>query len=188
MMAHRDIMLLCRPEVRSLPVYNSGASIASVRAKYSPDRITKLASNENPYGASPDALQALRESVAQMALYPDPGCTALCEEIAQRNPFLEAGESPEDAAVRELREETGYRARRVERLWSAYSAPGFCEELLHFCVVHGYEIGEPEPDDDEEIELGIFTLDDLWRKIRDDELPDAKTQVAVLWALSERKS
>src|ERR1700686_4854090 len=84
MMAHGDIMLLCRPEVRSLPVYNSGASIASGRAKYSPDRITKLASNENPYGASPDALQALRESVAQMALYPDPGCTALCEEIAQR--------------------------------------------------------------------------------------------------------
>ncbi len=101
---------------------------------------------------------------------------------------MDAGESPEDAAVRELREETGYRARRVERLWSAYTAPGFCEELLHFCVVHGYEIGEPEPDDDEEIELGIFSLEDLWRKIRDDELPDAKTQVAVLWALREHKS
>jgi hypothetical protein len=54
--------------------------------------------------------------------------------------------------------------------------------------VHGYEIGEPEPDDDEDIELGIFSLEDLWRKIRDDELPDAKTQVAVLWAMSERKS
>jgi ADP-ribose pyrophosphatase len=101
---------------------------------------------------------------------------------------MDPGESPEDAAVRELREETGYRARRIERLWSAYTAPGFCEELLHFCVVHGYEIGEPEPDDDEEIELGIFSLEDLWRKIRDDELPDAKTQVAVLWAMSERKS
>lgn len=101
---------------------------------------------------------------------------------------MDAGESPEDAAVRELREETGYRARRVERLWSAYTAPGFCEELLHFCVVHGYEIGEPDPDDDEDIELGIFSLEDLSRKIRDDELPDAKTQVAVLWAMSERKS
>ena len=101
---------------------------------------------------------------------------------------MNPGETPEDAAVRELREETGYRAHRVERLWSAYTAPGFCEELLHFCVVHGYDIGEAEPDDNEEIELGVFALDDLWRKVRADELPDAKTQVAVLWALSERRS
>jgi ADP-ribose pyrophosphatase len=99
---------------------------------------------------------------------------------------LNPGESPEDGAARELREETGYRARRVERLWSAYTAPGFCEELLHFCVVDDYEIGEAEPDDNEEIELGIFALDTLWQKIRADELPDAKTQVAVLWALSGR--
>jgi len=101
---------------------------------------------------------------------------------------MNPGESPQEAAVRELREETGYRAQRVERLWSAFSAPGFCEELLHFCVVHGYEVGEPQPDEDEEIEVGIFSLDELARKIRADELPDAKTQVSVLWALSERRS
>ncbi|WP_317995423.1 NUDIX hydrolase [Vulcanimicrobium alpinum] len=99
---------------------------------------------------------------------------------------MDPGETPEEAAIRELREETGYRARRVERLWSAFSAPGFCEELLHFCLVDGYEIGDAEPDEHEEIEIGIFALDDLWRKIRADELPDAKSQVAVLWALSGR--
>ncbi len=77
---------------------------------------------------------------------------------------MNPGESPEDAAARELREETGYRAQRVERLWSAYTAPGFCEELLHFCVVDGYEIGEPQPDENEEIELGIFGLETLWRE------------------------
>ena len=96
------------------------------------------------------------------------------------------GESPEDAASRELREETGYVAKRVERLWSAFTAPGFCEELLHFCVVDGYEIGPSQPDENEQIELGVFSLEELWRKIRSDELPDAKTQVAVLWALSGR--
>ena len=100
---------------------------------------------------------------------------------------IDDGESPEDAAARELREETGYVAHRVERLWSAFSAPGFCDELLHFCVVHGYDIGERIGYDEgeESMEIGIFALDDLERKVRADELPDSKTQIAVLWARSE---
>jgi ADP-ribose pyrophosphatase len=101
---------------------------------------------------------------------------------------MDPGESPEEAAARELREETGYVAHRVERLWSAFTAPGFCTELLHLCVVDGYDIGERQGFDEgeEEMELGIFSLDELWRKIRANELPDAKTQIAVLWARSER--
>lgn len=102
---------------------------------------------------------------------------------------LDPGESPEEAAVRELREETGYVAHRVERLWSAFSAPGFCDELLHFCVVDGYDVGERSGFDEGEadMELGIFAIEELWRKIRADELPDSKTQIAVLWALSGLK-
>jgi ADP-ribose pyrophosphatase len=100
---------------------------------------------------------------------------------------MNRGESPEEAARRELREETGYRAARVGRLWSAYSAPGFCDELLHFCVVDGFEIGESQPDTDEHIVPGVFALDALWKMIQDDQLPDAKTQVAVLWALGQHR-
>jgi ADP-ribose pyrophosphatase len=100
---------------------------------------------------------------------------------------MDPGETPEAAAARELREETGYRARSVRRLWSGYSAPGFCDELLHFCLVEDFEIGEPEFDEGEEdMECAIFPLEELWRKIRADELRDVKTQVAVLWALSGR--
>ena len=99
---------------------------------------------------------------------------------------IDPGETPEQAAVRELREETGFRARSVQRLWSAYSAPGFCNELLHFFHTDSWDIGEPEPDAEEEIEVATFPLKRVMEMIERDELRDAKTQVAVLWALRQR--
>jgi ADP-ribose pyrophosphatase len=98
---------------------------------------------------------------------------------------IDPGETPEEAAVRELREETGYRARTMRRLWSAYSAPGFCNELLHFFHTDSYDAGEPEPDAEEEIEIATFPLERVREMIERDELRDAKTQVAVLWALRQ---
>jgi len=98
---------------------------------------------------------------------------------------IDAGETAEHAAIRELREETGFRARSVRRIWSAYSAPGFCNELLHFFHTDAYDIGEPEPDAEEEIEVATFPLKRVLEMIERDELRDAKTQVAVLWALRQ---
>ena len=96
---------------------------------------------------------------------------------------IDPGETPEEAAIRELREETGYRARSIHRLWAAYSAPGFCNELLHFYHTDSYEIGEPEPDAEEEIEIATFPVKRVMEMIERDELRDAKTQIAVQWAL-----
>jgi ADP-ribose pyrophosphatase len=97
---------------------------------------------------------------------------------------IDPGEMPHDAALRELREETGFRARSLRRLWSAYSAPGFCSELLHFFETDDYEIGEAQNVDEEDIEIATFSLAQLREMIERDELPDAKTQIAVLWALT----
>jgi ADP-ribose pyrophosphatase len=101
---------------------------------------------------------------------------------------MDPGESPEDAARRELREETGFRAKSIRRLWSAYSAPGFCSELLHFFVTDEWDTGETDFDPGEDITIATFPVSRLREMIERDELPDAKTQISVLWALTARST
>jgi ADP-ribose pyrophosphatase len=101
---------------------------------------------------------------------------------------IDPGETPQDAALRELREETGFRARSIRRLWSAYSAPGFCSELLHFFVTDDWELGATDFDAGEDITIATFPIERLREMIERDELPDAKTQISVLWALSARST
>lgn len=67
---------------------------------------------------------------------------------------LEHGEDPRRAALRELEEETGYRARALEPLGSFYPAPGFCSEELHLFLARDLEWAGPERaahDADEEL-------------------------------------
>jgi ADP-ribose pyrophosphatase len=97
---------------------------------------------------------------------------------------LDPGEGPDACAARELREETGYTAKRMRRLWAAYSAPGFCTELLHFYAAEDLTPGEREPDTGEEdMVVKTFALDEAWAMVERDELRDAKTQIALAWAM-----
>ena len=98
---------------------------------------------------------------------------------------LEAGEDPQECATRELVEETGYRAQRLRKLWTFYTAPGFCTELLHLFVAEGLRAGTASPEESEQIEVRTFELDEAWHLVTRDELPDAKTQIALAWARSE---
>ena len=96
---------------------------------------------------------------------------------------IDPGEGPDACAARELREETGYRAERIRKLWSAYSAPGFCTELLHFYAAEDLTLGEREPDaGEEDMVVKTFALDEAWAMVERDELRDAKTQIAIAWA------
>jgi len=99
---------------------------------------------------------------------------------------IDGTEKPLDAAVRELREETGHRATDMRSLFSAYSAPGFCDELLHFFVCSAWTEGETDFDEGEDITMKTFTLDTVWSMIERGDVRDAKTTIAVLWALRER--
>ena len=73
-----------RPEIRSLPAYNSGLSAEYVRARYGVAQVAKLGSNENPWGTSPRVLEAVAAAVPDIALYPDPGSDDLRAALAAR--------------------------------------------------------------------------------------------------------
>lgn len=95
---------------------------------------------------------------------------------------LERGEDPHAAAIRELREETGYRCASMRKLWTFYTAPGFCGELLHLYVAEGLTPGTPQPEEDESLEVRTFALEEAWSMVLRGEIPDAKTQIALAWA------
>ena len=75
---------LARPEVPPLPAYNAGLNPEAVRRRYGVQHVARLASNENPHGASPAVARALSALATEVAFYPDAGCTALREDIGAR--------------------------------------------------------------------------------------------------------
>ncbi len=86
MNASATLHALARPEVPPLPAYNAGLSSDAVRARYRvAGDIARLASNENPFGASPAVARALAALASQVGRYPDANCTALREAIAARS-------------------------------------------------------------------------------------------------------
>jgi ADP-ribose pyrophosphatase len=92
-------------------------------------------------------------------------------------------ESAIETGRRELIEETGYRAERVTELWSMYSTPGFCNERIVFVLAEGLTPGEAEPESDEQFELKVWRVEDAFALIERDEMRDAKTQLALNWAI-----
>lgn len=93
---------------------------------------------------------------------------------------LHPDEKPEDCALRELREETGYIAGRLEKLLSLYLAPGYSTELIHLFLAEDLRPAKSETDEDEFIELVIVPLDEAVVKILKGEIQDAKTVAALL--------
>jgi 8-oxo-dGTP pyrophosphatase MutT (NUDIX family) len=95
------------------------------------------------------------------------------------------GEPPEDTARRELVEEVGMRAGRIEKLCAFHNSPGFCDELVH--VYLGLDL-EPAAQDLQSIEEAHLTiervaLDDVRRLVHDGRITDAKTIVGLTLAL-----
>jgi ADP-ribose pyrophosphatase len=94
---------------------------------------------------------------------------------------LAPGEEPEACARRELLEETGVSAARVERLTSVWTTPGFTDEVTHIFWAQDLTRGEAARERDEFIEVVPQPLSQVLDGIRDGRVRDAKTVVAILY-------
>ncbi|MBE3589919.1 MAG: NUDIX hydrolase [Firmicutes bacterium] len=100
---------------------------------------------------------------------------------------LEGHESAEDGARRELAEETGFRAGRMEYLLSFYPVPGYSNELIHVFLATSLTPGPTAFDDAEDMRNVLFTTDELDRALRRGEVRDGKTLLAYLaWRCGAR--
>src|SRR4051812_22540940 len=90
----------------------------------------------------------------------------------------EPNEPPLETAHRELAEETGYRAGRMEELISYYPSPGILTERMHIYVAHDLITGDAAREANEEIENYVVSWDDALALVNRGEITDGKTIVA----------
>lgn len=92
----------------------------------------------------------------------------------------EPDEPPRDCAIRELEEETGYRATEIEHLVSFYVSPGWCNEELIVYRARDLTAGDSSPEQDEDLEPVVIRPDQVSGLMRDGMIADAKTVTAIL--------
>ena len=93
---------------------------------------------------------------------------------------VDPGETPLQAAKRELIEETGYRAKKWEKLAEFYPSPGFLAEKMTIYLATNLTAGEQKPMEDERIETRWFTSREIDDAIQSGKVLDAKTQIGFL--------
>lgn len=141
----------------------------------------------------PDGKKAIREVVEHSG-----GSCVLCEKNGKiflvkqfRYPYktellelpagkLNAGESPEQTAIRELEEEGGIKAGRVEKMFDVYPSPGYTDEIIRIYRAFDIEETAVKLDEDEFLTGQWYDKGELKDMIKNGEIKDAKTLIALL--------
>lgn len=97
---------------------------------------------------------------------------------------LDPGESPEEGAARECREEVGLAPGRIELVARFYPTPGYCDELMMlFRLTELAESVDPSldvKDEDEDLRVGVFSVQEARAMLRRGEILDMKTALGLM--------
>jgi ADP-ribose pyrophosphatase len=99
---------------------------------------------------------------------------------------LDPGETPLEAAKRELQEETGYTAKNWTELVSFWPSPGYVAEKMNLFLAEDLTAGEQHLMDDERIQYRWFSKDEVGEWIRSGKIPDGKTIVGYFMWLDRK--
>lgn len=97
--------------------------------------------------------------------------------------LIEAGESPEDCAKRELREETGYEPGSLKSIMEIYPAAGFCDEIMSLFLATDLEWVGQDTDEDEWVQVRACSKKRAQDLLDRGEVRDAKTVIALQYWL-----
>ena len=100
---------------------------------------------------------------------------------------IDGNETPEEAVLREMQEETGYLPRKIERLGGFYSAPGFCTEYMHLFLATDLTPSRLTAEDTEVIRLERLPISKISSLVTSGGLHDAKSIAGLLTFLEHRK-
>ncbi len=95
---------------------------------------------------------------------------------------IEINEEPVETAKRELKEETGFTAEKIEYLLEFYTSPGFTNEKVYIFLAKELTQGETDFDDGEFIETEKIHIDELVKMVYLGEIVDSKTIIGIQFA------
>jgi len=101
---------------------------------------------------------------------------------------VETGEDLISCARRELEEETGYFPRKIKKLITFFSTPGFCNERLTLFLAKDLEKKNKNEDADEFIEVELIKPNEAVRLVKENVIKDAKTIIGILYLVSNKNS
>lgn len=100
--------------------------------------------------------------------------------------LVDSNEVPSETASRELQEEIGYKANDMEFLFTMHASPGFTNDKLSLFVAKDLEESKLDLDEDENLTAKSYPIDDLYDMVLNGEITDAKTIIAIQYAVNQK--